>query len=192
LKKFSLKSIKVSRVLQILAVCVCGAILGVNIYLANAKTFTRNRLPMPFGIGAATVLSGSMEPEMSKGDLIFVKKTDDIAVDDIVVYDNGSELIVHRVIKIEDDMVTTQGDANPSADAPINIKYIKGEIVFTVPFVGKIIDFIKTPVGTIIILALAIALLEIPRLREKKKDTEEIDKIKEEIRKLEDEIKKIV
>ena len=40
-----------------------------------------------------------------------------------------------------------------------------------------------------IIIALAIALLEIPRIREKKKDTEELDKIKEEILKLKDEIK---
>lgn len=189
MKKFSLKSIKVSRVLQILAVALCGAILGINIYLANAKTLTRNSLPMPFGVGMATVLSGSMEPEMSKGDLIFVKKIDEIAVDDIVVYDSGRALIVHRVIKIDGDMVTTQGDANPSADEPVNVKTVKGKVVFTVPFVGKVVNFIKTPVGTIIIIALVIALLEIPRIREKKKDTEELDKIKEEILKLKDEIK---
>lgn len=188
MKKFTFKSIKVSRILQILAVAVCGAILGVNIYFANAKNVTRNRLPMPFGVGIATVLSGSMEPEMSKGDLIFVKEEKNISVDDIIVYDNGNELIVHRVILIEDGMITTKGDANTSPDEPISYEAIKGEVVLTVPFIGKIVDFIKTPVGTIIILALAIALLEIPRIREKKKDTEEIDRIKEEIRKIKDEL----
>ena len=49
-------------------------IVGVNIYLWNAQSLMGNALPMPFGYGAAVVLSGSMEPTFSTGDLILVKE----------------------------------------------------------------------------------------------------------------------
>ena len=35
-----------------------GIVLGVNVYLANAQRLVGNQLPMPFGYGAAMVLSG--------------------------------------------------------------------------------------------------------------------------------------
>ena len=185
---FSQKKIKISRILQIAAVVVLGAILGTNIYLANARRLGRNRMPTPMGIGMATVLSDSMEPKMSKGDLIIVKEVKSVKVDDIVVYDTGYELIVHRIIEIDGEKIVTQGDANPSPDDAITKKDIKGKVVCTIPFVGTVVYWIKTPIGTIVILAMALILLEVPRIREKKKDTEEIDKIKEEIRKLRDEM----
>ena len=51
--------------------------IGFNVYLANAYGLVGNQLPMPFGYGAAVVLSGSMEPEFSEGDLILIKETKD-------------------------------------------------------------------------------------------------------------------
>ena len=69
------KKIVIKKIFRIVVIAVCGAILGFNIYNANASSLVGNKLPMPFGYGAAVVLSGSMEPEMSKGYLIFVKET---------------------------------------------------------------------------------------------------------------------
>ena len=63
---------------------VLGAIIGINAYLANANNLVGNKLPLPFGYGAAVVLSGSMEPAFSKGDLIIVKETDEFDLNDIV------------------------------------------------------------------------------------------------------------
>ena len=48
-------------VLRILVLIICGIVLGVNVYLANANSLVGNKLPMPFGYGSAVVLSGSME-----------------------------------------------------------------------------------------------------------------------------------
>ena len=59
-------------ILRVLLLAVCGLVLGLNIYSANAKSLVGNHLPMPFGYGAAVVLSGSMEPTLSVGDLILV------------------------------------------------------------------------------------------------------------------------
>ena len=170
--------------LRTLLLAVCGAILGFNIYSANANSRARDQLPTPYGWGAAVVLSGSMEPELSKGDLIIVKETDSYDCKDVVVFQDGSSLVVHRIIEKKGEEVVTKGDANNTDDGAVAISRIKGEVVFSVPYLGTAVNFLKSPVGTILIIALAILLLEIPRLREKKKDDEEIEKIKEEIRKL--------
>ena len=173
--------------LRLLLLIVCGAILGVNIYMANANSLVGNKLPTPFGYGAAVVLSGSMEPEFSKGDLIVVKETDEYVEKDIVVFQSVDSLIVHRIIKLDGETVTTQGDANDTADEPIDISLLKGKVIFHIPFVGNIVNFLKTPVGTILTLIAAIALIEIPRLREKEADDAEKQKILDEIRRLKDE-----
>lgn len=166
---------------------VCGTILGINVYLANARSLVGNQLPMPFGFGAAIVLTGSMEPTFSAGDLIVVKETDVVAVDDIVVYQDGSSLVVHRVIDIADGSITTQGDANNVADDPIEVSAVKGIVLFWIPYAGHVVSFIKSPVGTICLIAAAIALVEIPHRKEKEKDDEERQKIIDEIRRLKDE-----
>ena len=167
---------------------ICGTVLGVNVYLANANTLLGNKLPMPFGYGSAVVLSGSMEPEFSKGDMIVVKDVDDYAIDDIVVYQDGASLVVHRIINIDGEKVTTKGDANNTPDDPIELSAIKGRVLFWIPFAGNVAGFLKTPIGTICIIAAAIALIEIPRRSEKKKDDEEREKILEEIRRLKDDM----
>lgn len=171
-------------IVRLALIVLCGGILGFNIYFANANSLLGNQLPMPFGYGAAVVLSGSMEPEMSKGDLIIVKETDSFVVDQIVVFQDGQSLVVHRIIEISGEKIVTKGDANNVADDPIDSSLVKGEVILVIPNMGSWIEGIKTPIGTIIIIAVAILLLEVPRLREKKKDDEEIEKIKEEIRRL--------
>ena len=172
-----------------LLIILCGLILGINVYLANANSLVGNQLPMPFGYGAAVVLSGSMEPEFSEGDLIVVKETDNYNKNDIVVFQDGGSLVVHRIINIDGETITTKGDANKSADEPINVSAVKGRVLFWIPFVGKVVEFLKTPVGTICIIAAAIALIEIPRRNEKKKDDEERQKILDEIERLKEESK---
>lgn len=175
-------------ILRRLLLVVCGTVLGVNMYLANARSLVGNQLPMPFGIGAAIVLTGSMEPTISAGDLIVVKESSHSAVDDIVVYQNGGSLVVHRVIAVEDDSVTTQGDANNVPDNPIPLSAIKGKVQFWIPGAGNVVSLIKSPMGTICIIAAAIALVEIPHLREKEKDDAERQKLVDEIRRLKDEL----
>ena len=173
--------------IRFLLLILCGGVLGFNVYYANSSRLLGNQLPMPFGYGAAVVLSGSMEPELSKDDLIIVKKRESFDIGDVVVFQDGQSLVVHRIIEMNGESAVTKGDANNTADDPVSTDSIKGEVVFALPFLGRAVDFIKSPVGTVIIIALAILLLELPAIKEKQKDAEEIEKIKEEIRKLKDE-----
>lgn len=168
-------------ILRTLLLILCGGILGVNVYLINANNLVGNQMPMPFGYGAAVVLSGSMEPALSVDDLILVQACERYAPGDVVVYQDVSSLVVHRIIRIDGDTVTTQGDANNVSDAPISMSDVKGRVILAIPYAGILVNFIKTPVGTMLIIAAAIALVEVPRRKEKKKDEEERQRIIDEI-----------
>ena len=181
-KKFTIKNL-----LRLVMLAVCGGVLGVNLYLANANRLVGNQLPMPFGYGAAVVLSGSMEPAMSVGDLIIVSEDKPYAVDDVVVFQSGGSLVVHRVCDIQGDSITTKGDANNTADSPVDKSAVKGTVVAVLPRVGGLVNFIKTPLGTILVVAAAVALTELPYRREKQKDDEQRQQIIDEIRRLKDE-----
>ena len=168
---------------------IIGVILGVNVYLANAKGIVGNQLPMPFGYGLANVLSGSMEPTFSKGTLLIVKETDDIQTGDIVVYQSGSELIVHRVINIDKNQITTKGDANNAADPVFDKTQIKGVVIKWIPYLGSITNALKTPLGIILVLLAAFLLVEGSFRKQREADVEELEAIKEEIRRLKEETK---
>ena len=174
-------------VLRLILLVICGAALGVNVSMANAKSLVGNQMPMPFGYGASVVLSGSMEPEFSKGDLIIVGEADSYQERDIVVFQDGASLVVHRIIEIDGEKIITQGDANNVPDEPIESSVIKGKVLFHIDKLGTIVSFFKTPVGTVLIIAAAIALVEIPRRREKDADDAEKQKILEEIKRLREE-----
>lgn len=168
---------------------ILGIIFGVNVYLGNATTLVGNKLPMPFGYGLANVLSGSMEPTFSKGTLLVVKEEKNIKKGEIVVYQSGSELIVHRVIDIDKNRITTKGDANNIADPTFDKAEIKGVVIMTIPFLGSIAATLKTPMGIIIILIGAILLIEGSFRKQREIDDKELEAIKSEIRKLKEEIK---
>lgn len=175
---------KIKSVGRVILLAVISLIIGMMVYSWNAQTLAGNAMPMPFGVGMSVVLSGSMEPELSVNDLVIVRETDGYEIGDIVVYQDGSSLVIHRIVSIEDSTVITQGDANNVADAPISASAIKGKEVVHIPFVGAAMRFLKTPVGSILLIIAAIVLFELPHLRERKKAADEQEKIKEEIRKL--------
>ena len=178
----------IKNILRIFLLIVCGTAIGVNAYMLNAKNLVGNNLPMPFGYGVAVVLSGSMEPEFSKGDLIVVKETKDFGLNDIVVFESGNSLVVHRVVGIGGEEIVTKGDANNVADDPIKSFDVLGRVLFHIPFVGNVVNFIKTPAGTILLVAAAILLVEIPHMKEVRKDDEEMQAIIDEIKRLKDEV----
>lgn len=170
-----------------LLLALLGVILGINIYLANAGRLLGNALPMPFGYGAAVVLSGSMEPTFSKDDLVFVKRTDAIAVGDIVVYQFERSLVVHRIIELDGGMVITRGDANSTADPAFEKSAVLGVVIGWVPRVGAAVNALKTPAGMILVLVCAFLMIELSFQKQKEKDEEELEAIKEEIRRLKSE-----
>lgn len=141
-------------------------------------------MPMPFGYGISVVLSGSMEPTLSVDDLVIVHEQDSYETGDVVVYQSGNILVIHRIISIEGDAVITQGDANNIADQPIQLSDIRGKAVAHVPKIGAVGLFMKTPAGFLIVLIGAVVLFELPYWKERRKATAERERIIEEIKRL--------
>lgn len=173
--------------IRIASLVLVALIIGLNVYTINASHLAGNTVPMPFGVGAAVVLSGSMEPELSVGDLLIVAERKTYDVGDIVVYQDGRMAVTHRIISISKNEVITRGDANNIEDAPITHAQIKGKVVLAIPLLGYAVNIIKTPLGTLCIIALAVFILERSFRVEKAKDTEALENIKAEIEKLKQE-----
>lgn len=173
-----------SRVLVVLV----GLILGLGLYRWNASALAGNALPMPFGTGAAVVLSGSMSPTLEVNDLVIVREQDRYDVGDIVVYQSGSSLIVHRIIAREGPQLTTQGDANNTPDAPVDVRDVKGAVTAHVPKLGAVVQVLKRPMVGIALLILACVLMDHSFRIQKRAEEEDLDAIKEEIRRLKSEL----
>ena len=177
----------IKTILRTSLLVLAALIVGFNVYAINAAHLAGNAVPMPFGVGMAVVLSGSMEPEFSAGDLLIVAEQDSYEVRDIIVFQDGRMSVTHRIVAMDEEQVITKGDANNVEDAPISYDQIKGEVVLKIPYVGHIVNVIKTPIGTIVIFGLAILLVELSFRKQKTSDQKELDQIKAEIEKLKQE-----
>ena len=120
------------------------------------------------GYRVFTVISGSMEPAYSVGDLIYVKNTEpkEIKVGDAITYVMNENLVVstHRVVKIEQKngefMFYTKGDANKDADkSPVHNKNVVGVVKFSIPYLGYVSDWVQNPPGMYIAIALGVILI---------------------------------
>ena len=178
-KKFSKKT-----VFRYIVFSFIGIVLGLFVYTQNAKGLLKDKMPMPFGYGMSVVLSGSMESRLSVDDLVIIKATDSYNVNDIVIYQDGNSLVIHRIIEIDGDTVTTKGDANNTSDEPIQKSQIKGVLVYDIAGFGAVVNILKQPVFVILILAAAFLLTELSYRKEKDTDTEELDEIKKMIEEL--------
>ena len=181
------RSKKIFRILRPILLIVAGAVLGINVDHWNAQSLPGNQLPMPFGYGAAVVLTGSMEPTIMTDELIIVVEDDAYEVGDVVVYQSGRILVVHRIMSMDEETAITQGDANNVADEPILLEHIKGKVVAHIPNVGTLVRIIKTPWATALLVVAAVLTVELPFIRKKMADKKAKEELLEEIRKLREE-----
>ena len=120
-----------------------------------------------FGWKNEVVLSGSMEPALHTGSVVGVEpiKPEDIRTGDIVMYSSPDKttLITHRVVDIENSpglQFITKGDANKNPDImPVQPDQIVGIVAFTIPFVGYLTLFVRTPMGFILIFLVPAVIL---------------------------------
>ena len=109
------------------------------------------------GYQVFNVVSGSMEPTYSVGDLLYVKNVDPdaVKVGDPITFVLNENLVVatHRVIRIdgENRHFYTKGDANETEDiAPVHFNNLIGVPQFSIPKLGYVSDFVQHPPGTYI------------------------------------------
>ncbi len=138
---------------------IVSFVLGLTVYGWNVKALTGDQMPMPLGFGVGVVRSGSMEPELSVDDLVVVCESDSYKVGDTVVFQERTTLVVHKIVAIEGELAVTQGTANNTPDEPIELSRIKGKVLFHIGWVGKLVDFLSSPLVSIGVLTFAVWLL---------------------------------
>lgn len=113
------------------------AMAGGILISAGVAIGAMRAVPAAMGLSCGHVTSGSMEPGISAGDLVYFKQSDPAQIEkgDIVVFDNGyGGDTVHRVTRNDrsSSSVITKGDANPSEDQdPVPYSSIKGVFVWS-------------------------------------------------------------
>ena len=98
-------------------------IILANILLIVNSYLHPDEMPGVLGIRPAVVLSGSMEPVIQTGDLIFLHDidADDLEEGDVICYLSSGKAVTHRIVGMTSDgegerRYITQGDANNAED----------------------------------------------------------------------------
>ena len=128
------------------------------------------RQATPFDLASEPILTDSMRPAYSAGDLVIIDRLDgserdSVAVGDIVLfqpYSGRDLLITHRVISNDGGQITTQGDANGAPDDPIVPEQIHGRVIASIPLLGHFAKWLF-PWGIAIAAVCAAALWILPK-----------------------------
>lgn len=108
-------------------------------------------VPSILGYKTYTVETGSMEPTIKEGSMVYVEPCanfEDYQVNDIVTFTDTvkNKSFTHRIVGIDKDdgFFTTKGDANEIEDLePISSEYAVGKVRMTIPFIGRVATFLK-------------------------------------------------
>ncbi|MDX9913056.1 MAG: signal peptidase I [Candidatus Moranbacteria bacterium] len=152
-------------------------------------------LPIPGNMKLLTVLSGSMEPRIHTGSLIFIKPASEYNVGDIVTKttDEKDVTVTHRIIEKEmidgKAVFVTKGDANNADDnEKVPQETIIGKVFLNIPYLGYAVNFAKTKEGLILIVIIPAVIIvyeeilkikkEIVRIAREKREKREPEEIK--------------
>lgn len=135
-------------------------LLTVNLLLLGMRVLGHTDHPELFGWSQAVVLTGSMEPAISAGDLILMHREDGYRVGDIITYAEGGASVTHRIVEETEEGYRTQGDANCGWDQePVAKDRVYGKVAAVIPGVGKIALFFRGNRGRLLLVIFAAGLI---------------------------------
>jgi signal peptidase len=124
-------------------------------------------VPLFFSGRVAVVLSSSMEPNMPLGALVVTMPVapEEIKVGDIITftpYWDPDVTMSHRVVEILTEgrfAFRTKGDANENVDPwVVPAEEAKGRVIFTVPYLGNLVNavvgYVQTWLGLMVLVVL--------------------------------------
>ena len=139
-------------------VAVCLVLLSYNAYVIIAKYAMGDNLPSVFGYAGAAVLSGSMDDgdgdDIKTGDFVIVHTEKSYDVGDIIMFESNGNFVTHRIIQVSAQGFITKGDANNAPDfGTVSLSSVKGKVVAVWGGAGNAVQFLRSPVGLITIIA---------------------------------------
>lgn len=176
--KLSMK--KISKILETIVVIL---IIIIGVFLLATLFPIKNNYQVKI------VLSGSMEPKIKTGSVVIIKPAKQYNVNDVVLFGKDTKKDIpttHRIISsraVDGVMLyTTKGDANNSPDTTeIRLSDIHGKVLFDVPYMGYIIDFVKKPVGMVIVIIIPAIYIIFDEVKKIVNEVKRIKKSKQEI-----------
>ena len=125
------------------AAAVCSA-AGTILLILTILMLVPLTVPKLFGYQPYTVISGSMEPAIATGSLVYVRHVEPEAVvaKEVIAYYGGRDrdsVITHRVVEnnVSDREFITKGDANSANDmTPGPYHNLLGCVEVTIPSLG--------------------------------------------------------
>jgi signal peptidase I len=114
------------------------------------------------------VRSGSMEPTVPLGSLVWLHPLDTYTVGQVIAYNhpdsnNAHTVVLHRIQTKTENMATTyqtKGDANSSVDAvTIHESNILGAMKYRIHFVGYVVTWLQSQVGVLVTIIFPAILL---------------------------------
>ncbi|WP_320936642.1 signal peptidase I [Enterocloster lavalensis] len=149
-----------------IALCVVFVpLLLINVTLIVKSYTSPDKVPDFLGYKPFIVLSGSMEPSIMTGDMVFVKETDpdSLKVGDVIAYKSGSAVVTHRIVEVKSEngetRYVTQGDANNAADQGlVKPADVEGIYQRRVAGAGNLAMFMQTTTGMILFVVCPLVL----------------------------------
>jgi signal peptidase len=117
------------------------------------------------------VLSRSMEPSVAMGSLVAVLPVDakTVQVGDVITFRpsdpaQAGNAITHRVVDIRQaglwPRFQTKGDAADNPDVEwVSASQLVGKVSLSLPYVGYAVNYVRTPLGFVLVLAVPAAVL---------------------------------
>ena len=135
---------------------ICGT-LGTLLLIIIVAACLPLTVPKVLGYQMYTVISGSMEPAIPTGSLVYIKGMEpkDVTDGDVIAFYGGHDsnaIITHRVVKNRVVMgeFITKGDANEKEDMnPIPYRNFLGRVELSIPVVGELAQMLTSMEGKI-------------------------------------------
>jgi signal peptidase len=173
------KKMETKNILKIIQNIITAVIIVIGLFLIITL------FPVKGNYQVKVVLSGSMEPTIHTGSVVIIKPKSQYKIGDIVIFgkDTKTEIpTTHRIVSSRATegvmLFTTKGDANEDADTKeIRQSDIHGKVLFSVPFMGYVISFVRKPLGMIVVILIPALVVVYDEVR---KITKEVKKMKDE------------
>lgn len=134
--------------------------------LAFALLFLGTRVDF-LGYQVKVVQSGSMEPAIGVGSIVVVAPSPAYRLGEVITFNVGTRRsvpVTHRIVEVKQEgtrtAYLTKGDANEEADSnAVAARDVIGKVALTIPYVGYLIDFARTPLGYGLLVGLPALLI---------------------------------
>ena len=146
------------KIFKIFFVLIFILLILLNLILLFSKFVLKKEYPDILGYSYFEVFTGSMRNEINISDIVIVKSQANYQVGDIITYKSKNYVVTHRVVKVEENILVTKGDANNISDEPIYKNQVIGKVVHKIEKAGIYIK-VFTDIKVIILMFIIIMLI---------------------------------